>query len=243
MSWGNHFLQPLWGSQPTYMDKVLSYAPIAYWPLAEASGTAAVNYGTLGTDANGAYTGVDLANAIGPDGVNSAPYFDGTNDYVNVLTNAFKGAIAPAIGTIMVWIKRPADPGWNASDADYFVEFRFSSSSYVIRIYKSNATIVFRYQSGATVVTLSATESSTDWLHLALTWTVAGNELKAYRNGSQLGTTKTGLVAPTGDLSLATIGALDLNPNNPWLGHLAHVAVWTSVLTAAQIADLYVTAV
>ena len=48
---------------PTYMDKVLSYNPLVYFPMNETAGLTAVNYGSLGTAANGTYTGVTLANA------------------------------------------------------------------------------------------------------------------------------------------------------------------------------------
>jgi len=73
------------GGGSTYIDKVLSIQPanlIGYWPMNDASGAVALDYSGQGN--NGAYTGVSLANAPGPDGGNSCPLFDGTSDFNNI---------------------------------------------------------------------------------------------------------------------------------------------------------------
>ncbi|GAI14148.1 unnamed protein product, partial [marine sediment metagenome] len=77
------------GGVLAYDDKVLGMDPIAYWPLSETSGLVANCL--VNPAQNGVYTGVTLGQPGIGDG-NTAPYFDGTNDYVDVLTAAFIAA-------------------------------------------------------------------------------------------------------------------------------------------------------
>ena len=93
------------GRKATYMDKVLSYSPILYYPMNETAGATAVNAGTLGSAADGAYTGVTLNNTTGPDGTNGAPYFDGVNDYLDGTTAALIAALSLQVGSVLIWLK------------------------------------------------------------------------------------------------------------------------------------------
>jgi hypothetical protein len=93
---------------------------------------------------------------------------------------------------------------------------------------------------GGTVKTIGLVESTTDWFHIAVTWDTAADEVKAYFQGSQTGSTLTGLGNWLGSLSEneTNVGALMEVPSYCWKGWLAHPAAWTKALTPAQIASL-----
>ena len=87
----------------SYADKVLSYGPIAYWPLWETAGASAaclVNPAQSGTA-----VGVTWANdATGAFGT-AAPFFDGANDDINIYTAALAAAFSGHVGSLMVWCR------------------------------------------------------------------------------------------------------------------------------------------
>jgi len=101
-------------------------------------------------------------------------------------------------------------------------------------------TFRFSYAAGGTTKTVDLTTSSTAWVPVAMTWSAAADEMKAYAAGVQTGSTQTGLEAYTGSLdsSLCVIGALNTSAANDWIGNIAHVAVWSTPLTLAQIESL-----
>ena len=77
------------------MRTILSYNPIAYWPMNELTGTTMVNYGSLGTAANGTYSGVTLDQVDAPGG-GRAGLLDGVNDNVNILYGSLSGSVQRA---------------------------------------------------------------------------------------------------------------------------------------------------
>ena len=85
-----------------YSDKVLGYSPIAYWPLWEASGATAEDISGNGFD--GAYTGVTLGQEGIGDG-NTCPLFDGANDYVDIYSAGFAGALMRLRVPLTGWMK------------------------------------------------------------------------------------------------------------------------------------------
>jgi hypothetical protein len=215
---------------------------IGFWRLNETSGATAVDSSPEAN--NGAYTGVDLANAAGPDGV-LVPFFDGTNDYVNLYSAAFNTdfALAGAEGTLAIWIKVNAAAVW--SDATFRNVVYIANGGTItngVEILKSSAanTVVVAREGADVREQVSITLSATGWTHLALTWSEAADQMIAYLNGSQTGATQTTLGAYTGNLGSTTtnIGAKVTTPTNPWHGWLALPAVWKTPLTPAQILSL-----
>jgi len=90
---------------PAYWERVMATDPIAYWPLWETSGTVARCL--INPAQNGAYNSNVSGWPPGPgigDG-NTAPFFDGTNDYVNPFSVTFRGRFNGAEGTVMIWAK------------------------------------------------------------------------------------------------------------------------------------------
>ena len=233
------------GRKATYADKVLSYNPIIYFPMNETAGLTAVNLGTLGTAANGTYTGVTLNNAVGPDGTNGAPFFDGANDYLDFFSAAFDAAFSGATGTAMVWF-RVANAGvWTDGSTRLQMSIFDDALNYydLRKLNANNQAQVVGNAGGGVGTFLNAAANETTWVHYAVTWSDGANadELIGYYAGVAMGAASAALNAWTGGGLNATrvvFGAQTTGPAGPWHGWLAHGAIWGSVLTPAQILDL-----
>ena len=229
-----------------YQNKVLSYDPIAYWPLTEHSGTVA--HCLVNGAQNGTYSSDVSAMGIGTgigDG-NDAPYFDGTNDYVNIYSATFNTAFNGAEGSLSMWLRVGAAGVWTDATDRRFLSLRVDGNNYIImqRVGANNNRVTTTYNAGAVGKTITHDGlSSTDWMHWAATWSKssgATGEVKFYYNGSQVGATLDNLGVWAGNLSntLTTIGAASTIPSAVWSGYAAHVAIWNTPLTAVQIANL-----
>ena len=226
------------GRRATYIDKVLSYGPIAYWPLNETAGLTAVNYGTLGTAANGTYTGVTLANAVGPDGVNGAPFFDGANDYVNIGNATFLGAFDGSEGSAAGWI-RVANAGvWTDGTERRYLRIEGAGGFVLLRRTNANTQLSYLYSAGGVTENINYnTTSPTIWIHVGITWSASADLVVAYLNGVPVGSSGTLGVFGAAP-NLAIIGAESAVPARVWNGWMAHWAIFGQALSAPAMADL-----
>jgi hypothetical protein len=80
--------------------------------------------------------------------------------------------------------------------------------------------------------------SNISFQHCVLTVSLSANQMKWYVNGTQAGTTQIGLGTWAGNLTDATIGAINNTAGIPYIGWIQHVAIWNIALTPGQIADL-----
>jgi hypothetical protein len=195
-----------------YIDKVVSYGPIAYWVLNETAGaTAADQINSPAQD--GTYTGVTLADTLGPDGVNNAPLFDGANDFVNVQTAAFAAAFSGTEGTAMIWAKVFNAGVW--TDGSERKAYRYEVD-------------------GSNIVHLA--RRSVCWIQW---WSVADGNARLYQDGAEVANSPLAIAGVWGgNPAISVIGAQTLLAVNPWYGWLAHCAVWDSALIQAAITDL-----
>ena len=227
----------------TYTDKVLATGPLLYFPLNETAGAAAVNYGSLGTAANGSYTGVTLANAAGPAGEGMAPFFDGANDYVDIYSAALDAAFSGATGTVMAWAKVAAG-AWNDGTIRKVFRILGDINNYYEMGQLAAANTSQHYgKAGGGAASINTGMSPATWICFAQTWSDGNNddEFRAFISGAQTGATSANLNNWTaGGLNAngAVIGAASTVPQNPWHGWLAHAAVWDHVKTPAEILDL-----
>jgi len=227
------------GAMGDYVSKVLSTAPVVYWPLWETAGGTAEDLINSPLQ-DGTAVGVTWANDLtGPFGT-PAPYFDGANDYVNVNT-ATLAAVLDAGGaecTIAIWAKVNSAAVW----ADgiirctyYFVDTANNAFS-INKVAPAN-TIEQRWIGGAVnEFYADAGITTTDWMHLAMTRSEAADEIRYYRNGAFLGLDVTignwGSVAPWATM---LIGASSLVPANVWHGWMAHAAIWDRALLGPEV--------
>ena len=232
-----------------YRAKILATGPIAYWPLYETAGAVAANLGSLGAAANGAYTGVTLADAAGPNG-DPCPFFDGANDYTNIYSPALNAAMlggAGDEGSMMCWARVSGAGVW-ADGVDRRIVNLGAGVDYIyISRSATNNFITFAYRAsggGALFDSVSGVVGpNPNWIPFALTWTHAGgDELTAYVNDVQFGLTQTGLATWITALLAAGchIGAYNATPLKVWSGWLAHAAMWDRPLTPAEVAALAV---
>ena len=79
-----------------------------------------------------------------------------------------------------------------------------------------------------------------DLCHMCITWSDAANEQIDYYNGVQDGSTLTPDTWNGSGLQDAQtmIGSKNTSAEDGWHGYLAHVTIWKTPLTAAQILQL-----
>jgi hypothetical protein len=233
------YLPVLMGGKQKYYQKILSIQRanlIGFWRLNETSGATAVDISGQGN--NGTYTGVDLANAAGPDGV-LIPYFDGAADYVNLFSAALAADVSKAAGTIALWVKPVNGSYWAAVGTGWMIELDFLNNSNTIYIGKVAANVIRAvYQQGATSKVVDLAPSGAGLVHLGMTWDTVADAMKGYRSGAQVGVTQTGLVQPTGSLTTATLGARNITPTSPFNGWEGLVALWKTALTPAEMLNV-----
>ena len=227
-----------------YVDRVLGTGPVAYWPLSETSGTVArclvntAQNGTYSSDVSAMGTGAGIGDG------NTAAYFDGANDYVNIYTETLRDAFNGAEGSVLFWqransaamwsdasLRRPLYLGVNADNRVYLQ--CPGDGSGLVYAYEANNVVEGATQGGAEVTT-------GDWQCAAITWSASADEVVHYFNGTARITRDT-LGVWAGQLAANTtcIGAGSTVPASPWHGWAAHCVIWTRALGAGEIADFY----
>ena len=222
----------------SYVDTVLKTGPIAYWPLDESAGTAARCL--VNSAQNGTAVGVTWADDRGPFDT-PAPFFDGTNDYINIYSAALDAAFNGATGSMVVWCRVNGAGVWTDGAIRYVARFRVDGDNqFLEQKAAANNQLVGHGEAGNGTAQIVAVMSSVAWFHFAITWSDSNNddEFKYYIDGTQEGATSNALNAWAGGaLAIAQIGA-SAAATNVWHGWLAHCAVWDRVLTQAEITAL-----
>lgn len=218
-----------------YTNKVLATNPIAYWPMAESSGSVAID--ATGNGRNGAYTAVTLGvQGIG-DGRTAASY-NGTASFNNIYSASLAAAFSGAEGTIAVWLQ------YNGTINDGVTRRIFQllvDNNNRIQFNKiTDGRYGFTYAAGGTNKTIASGLITSAYTYWVLTWSASGDAAKAYVNGVQFGATQTGLGIWAGALSSTQtiLMAGSTAPIELTNGFIAHAAVWSTALSGAQIASL-----
>lgn len=238
---GHALLNPLLGGE--YSDKVIGYGPIAYYPLWEATGSTAEDWS--GNNHDGTYSNVMLADpeTTGPDGVNVCPGFRATGSHVDIYSAGLNADFDGTDGTVIGWAKVRVAVRWTDGYARNAIAMTSSGHNYLyVGKRHTDNTFQFHYVSSTQTARVYHTSfSPLVWFHWAMTWNAAADEMKAYINGAQVGSTQTGLGSWTEALASygAVIGADDsTTPSFEWRTWLAHVAIFGSALPGTAIADL-----
>ncbi len=223
-----------------YTNKVKSTATenlIAYWPLADQGGTVIAD--ESGNGRVGAYTAVTL-NATGINDGRTATGFDASTSKANVFSSPLATAFNGLEGALMLWAQVNSAGTWTDATQRRLLRLLTTGTS-AISIVKSTSSnqLNTSYNANGTTESVNVTSfSPTTWFHVALTWSKAADEYKAYINGAQTGSTQTTLGTWANTVNFTMIGASSATPTEVWDGRLAHVAVWTTTLSAAQILAL-----
>lgn len=144
------------GGADIYRNYVRSLHPALWYRLNETSGTAAINYGSLGATYNGTYTACTLAQA-GQIGPASAVLFDGTTSLITVTLNA--GYADVAAYTVAMLVK-PSSAGEASSGTFY----RFGNSTNRLR-FSGSVNVLDGAEIGGTNATATTTAGipTTSW--------------------------------------------------------------------------------
>lgn len=224
----------------SYTIKVLKMDPIAYWIQGEASGLVSVDQVDSPAQ-DGTYQGVTLGQPGIGDG-NTCPFYDGVNDVTDIYSATFDAAFDGDEGSILLWANVANAGVW--TDGNQRVAFRLRTNAPGYFMFsKEVAANTFRIDrfigasKGANIPT-----TSTDWMHLGITWSRTADEVRVYYNGAQSGATANGLAAWAGASTNTQfcIGASTTAAALPFYGHIAHVAVWDRPLDPDEVADLYI---
>lgn len=229
------------GAHGTYADKVLSHGPSAYWPLWEAGGVIAaclVNAaqdGTYSSDVSGWPVGAGIGDG------NTAPTFDGTNDFVDIYSATFNSALDRDVGTIHLW---GFPDNWADANVKYFYDLRIDANNWLDTRKNGANQIRFTANCGGafnSYIYAVPADERIIWLPIAMTWEWGGvnTEIKCYVNGSHKNTFNcAGQLVGNLANNTAVIGAASTVPTDPFSGYEAHVAVWDTVLAQDAITDL-----
>lgn len=225
-----------------YTNKVKALGPIAYWSMAELSGSVALD--ASGNGRNGAYAAVTLgATGIG-DG-RTAATFNASTAFNNIYSASLNGALNGQEGTLAGWFQVSAAGVWSDAATRVLGTFRVNGSN-IVSIQRNgvNNQLDFFYIAGGTTKQVTATVGpGTGWFHVAMTFDKTGDAMKAYVSGAQSGSTQTALGTWSGALDSGQTNLGCRNnavPDQPWSGNLAHWAIWSTPLSGAQIATLAV---
>ncbi len=145
-------------------------------------------------------------------------------------------------GTIAAWAKAADADVWTDATVRYIMDLRVDGNN-VARMYKhsNDGLLLYEYVADSVVEQgAQASFTSTDFFHMAMTWSAAGDVVRYYIDGASASTDDTVLGTWIGDLSssLVCVGAISTVPSDVWDGEIAHAALWNTPLTAAQIASL-----
>lgn len=225
----------------SYAETILSLFGsnlIGYWQLNETSGTTAADSSAQGHD--GTYSDPLLANTAMPSRIGGkAPYFDGSNDEVSIISAGLAEDFDKDVGSALVWAKVYDGAVWTDGNFRYVWSLVDDGSNYV-GLFKTSTNNLLRwvYSAGGTAeVVDKSSVSETGWMMLAITWDKPSSEMKAYYNGTQQGTTQAIAGTFSGDLTSARFGKY--LSSYPWNGYLAHGILIDRVATAAEILQVY----
>jgi len=220
------------GPSDAYINNMITLSPEAYYPLNENSGTTDLSGNGFDVVAHNVTFNTDTG--IG-DGYKAAT-FDGASSYIdlaNMLT-AFNGNS----GTLVFWAKTAA---W--ADAVQRFAVRFAVTGNSLNVNKSIPTNQLQFTRIAnTSSTKSVVDTSLagtgDYFFCAFTWSTVNAQIKAFINGSQVGSTLAPVVGFTASPTTAAIGASAPGGSGFWVGNIAHLAVFNIVLDPTVIASL-----
>ena len=157
---------------------------------------------------------------------------DGSNDHVTA--HGAGNDMDGNTGTISIWIKLDsisanAVPIKASVNSNNQVGFTYLNSSNKLR---------YVYKAGGSTKKVDhsvSIENDGNWHHIAITWDSSADELKAYLDGSQVGSTIGSLGSWSGTIGTVTMGKNSVADNAYWKGHLDQVSIFTSVVAIGSL--------
>lgn len=223
---------------PQRLQEIFGSSLLGMWPLWELSGNVAND--VSGHCRHGTHSNVTLAQPGIGDGRTMAGY-NGTTSYTDIFSHSLVNAFSGAAGTLALWAKVDAAGVWTDGTTKYLSVINAAPTNRLAILKSStNNQLRFFYIANNVNKTINVTMSPTTLFHAALTWDYAADQLIAYVNGSQVGSTLTGLGAWVGlpAVGFTNIGAGSTAPSSVFAGTLGHVALGNRALSSAEILSL-----
>ena len=157
---------------------------------------------------------------------------DGSNDYMTA--DGIFNDVNVNVGTVSVWAKLD-------STSINAILFKFdvdSNNQISIAYLNGSSKLRFQYKAGGTQDKIDhsvSVENDGNWHHYVLTWDTSADQMKGYIDGTQVGSTQTGLGTWSGTINAFKIGMNTINNNGWWNGHVDQFAVFTSVVSASTL--------
>jgi hypothetical protein len=224
----------------TYLEKSLNLGtPKQILVGNETSGTTAEDATAENND--GAYSGVTINSAASPVSGDNAPLWDGVNDNLNAFSAGLASDFNGQEFTIGCWVKVSGAGIWTDATVRRILHFYVDANNELwIERTGTNNQIRFIYRAGGTLETVTHTISTTNWFRAEMVVSLAGDSMKCFVDGVQVGTTQTGLGTWSGSLVNAYYGANRLGNGAYWSGYLYHGRYGVSPLSDADVAKLTV---
>lgn len=232
------------GNKLTYEQKLISIfgsSIISYLPLDDTAGATARDLS--GNGRTGAYTGVALANAPGPNLGKNYPFWDGGNtDYVNWYSASLAAAFDGNEGSLLIWAKAQNIGMW--SDGIYRRIVELGGGAQYVRISRHGATagrLYVEHKCPTSALVNIDTGSPTAWFHVAITWSKIAGKVYVYFNGAQVGAPVSLVINSTITLVNTTtvIGASAITPTNCFSGWLGDAIILNRPATGVEIDEVY----
>jgi lysophospholipase L1-like esterase len=239
------FLPALLTQQYWQQIKVLfGSSLIAYWPLNDASATVATDASGNGHDGviEGATPGVHPLDGMGRYG------FDGINDDGVLYSAGLASAFNVSEGMVSVWFKMLTAADWE--NATIRMISWIGGTDYEVSIYKdaeTNYILMKITQNGITKQHVIWGYAGAGWQNLAITWSVANNRNRFYRNGKlmseQVVTQHTGTITGwrigelAGWLWKGGIGSIILTDREPTEAEMVAVASEIKIYRMSVLGD------
>jgi lysophospholipase L1-like esterase len=223
------------------ISRLFGSSLIAYWPLWENNGNAAIDIS--GNNRNGIYaTPLILSNTYSP-GNKYAPLF--TNGGKVNLNYASLQTIFPFTeGTLSMWYKVSSSSIYTDSTTHVLAQFLTNSSNRVIlRKSSTNNRIDTYYIANAASLNIPILlQYSDDWQLLTATWSLSGDAFSVYLNG-KLVETKTGLGTWQGTSldsgSQFLCASASSDTTTAWSGNISDCLILNRSITSTEALNLY----
>ena len=229
------------GASKDMFWRIQNVAPaslIAYWPGDELSGTASINYGAGGTARNGAYTGATLGYYGIGDG-RRCPYYDAAGDRINVFSAGMASAFTGQEFTVLAVVKVSSAGAWTDGVTRTCAHF-YTDANNTFSLSKPPTSNIMQFYTvmGGVSKNRQMACTSTGWVQAVGTVSLSGDKQILYLNGVASAAI-TGIGTWTGAITAAHIGSSYTGLTGYWSGNLAHIAVWSTPLSANQVSYLY----
>lgn len=204
---------------------------ISLYPLNERNGIRA--YDVNKRIPPGSYLNCALNNTVGPDGVTSAPLFNGASSQANIYQSDLFTYFSPTQASVVVHAKVASSSVWTDATNREILRLLVDGSNWIlIRKTTTNNQITGFYNAGAVSKSNAyVTSGPTGWFAIGLTIDKANDICRLWIDGSPVASF-TALGTWTGNPTTQSIGA---GGGLWWSGWLANVALWNMALTGPDV--------